>query len=166
MTVTETERLILVKTQLNDAPFILKLLNDESFIRNIRDSQVRTLDQARAHISEKFLHSYDTHGFGMYLVKLKSTGEPIGVCGIVKRDTLDCPDVGYALLPEFSGKGYATEGAKAAMDHGYNTLGIKRIVGITSAENKASIKVLEKLGLTFEKTVPYEGGGESLLFVP
>jgi RimJ/RimL family protein N-acetyltransferase len=102
----------------------------------------------------------------MYLTCLKSTGEPIGVCGIVKRDNLDCPDIGYALMPEFGGKGYATEAALAVMDYGTNELGIKCIVGITSIENKASINVLEKLGLKFEKMVPYSETEESMLFFP
>lgn len=166
MSVFETPRLILSETQVSDAPFILKLLTDESFIQNIGDKGIKTLEECKAHIEDKFLWHYQTYGFGMYLTCLKSTGEPIGVCGLVKRDSLDCPDVGYALMPEFAGKGYATEAAMAAMDYGHNTLGIKRIVGITSTENKASIHVLEKLGLKFEKMVPYSEDEESMLFVP
>ncbi|MFT4925370.1 MAG: ribosomal-protein-alanine N-acetyltransferase [Phenylobacterium sp.] len=163
--IVETERLSLSETQTSDAPFILKLLNDPGFIQNIRDEGVTTIKEVEAHIAEKYSKSYQTNGFGMYLVTVKSSGEPVGVCGIVKRDTLDCPDVGYAFLTEFAGLGYASESAKAVMAYGANQLGIKRIVGITSADNKASIKILEKLGLKFDSVIA-TSDGETLLFVP
>ncbi|MFT5163224.1 MAG: ribosomal-protein-alanine N-acetyltransferase [Alteromonadaceae bacterium] len=165
MKVLETERLILTEADLSDAAFLLKLLNDESFIENIGDKGIKTLAQAQAHINEKWIDSYQTHGFGMYLAKLKSTGEFIGTCGLVKREYLDHPDVGYAFLPEHSGKGYATESAKAVIAYGKSTLGIEQIVAITSEKNIASIKVLEKLGLKFEKMVPYNETEESMLFI-
>ncbi len=164
--ILKTERLALSLPEQSDAPFFLKLMTDETFIRNIGDRGVHTLDEAKAHIKDKLHNSYQVNGFCMYLATLKSTGEPVGVCGLVKRDTLDCPDIGYAFLPQYAGFGYATEAAKAVMAHGTSTLGIKRIVGITSAENQPSIKVLEKIGLRFDKMVPYSDDEESMLFIP
>jgi len=163
--ILETERLTLSWVQTTDAPFILKLLNDPTFIQNIRDEGIQTLDEAKVHINVKFTFSYQKYGFGMYLVTLKSSGEHVGLCGLVKRDVLDCPDIGYAFLAEHSGKGYASESANAVMEYGTHTLGIERIVGITSLDNKGSIKILEKAGLVFNKMISTEDG-ETMLFVP
>lgn len=163
--VLETERLTLSWVQTGDAAFILKLLNDPTFIQNIRDEGIRTLDEAIVHIRIKFTSSYQKNGFGMYLVSLKSSGEHVGLCGIVKRASLDCPDIGYAFLAEHAGKGYASESAHAVMEYGTHILGIERIVGITSLDNKGSIKILEKAGLVFSKMISTEDG-ETMLFVP
>jgi ribosomal-protein-alanine N-acetyltransferase len=163
--ILETERLALSWVQTADAPFILKLLNEPSFIQNIRDEGIQTLEEAKAHIKVKHTDSYQKNGFGMYLVTLKSSGEHLGLCGIVKRDALDYPDIGYAFLAEHSGKGYASESATAVLKYGTHILGIKRIVGITSLDNKASIKILEKAGLVFNKMISTEDG-ETMLFLP
>jgi RimJ/RimL family protein N-acetyltransferase len=162
--ILETERLTLSLVRATDAPFILKLLNDPTFIQHIRYEGIHTLDEARAHIRVKYTCSYQTNGFGMYLVTLKSSSEQVGLCGIVKRDALDCPDIGYAFLAEHSGKGYASESANAVMQYGVHNLGIGRIVGITSIHNHGSIKILEKVGLVFSKMISTEDG-ETMLFV-
>lgn len=161
----ETERLTFSWVKTTDVAFILKLLNDPAFIQNIRDEGIKTIDEAKAHIGVRFIGSYQKNGFGMYLVTLKSSGEHVGVCGILKRDTLNFPDIGYAFLAEHSGKGYASEAAIAVMQYGTQILGIKRIVGITSRDNKASIKILEKAGLVFSNMISTEDG-ETMLFVP
>ncbi len=161
----ETERLTLTWVQTTDADFILKLLNDSGFIQNIRDEGIKTLDQAKIHIGVRYIESYQRNGFGMYLVTLKSSGEHVGLCGIVKRESLDCPDIGYAFLAEHSGKGYASESAIAVIEYATHVLGIQRIVGITSLDNKASINILEKAGLIFNKMISTEDG-ETMLFVP
>ena len=166
MIVLETERLILSHAGDDDAAFFLKLLTDDSFIQNIGDKGVKNEEDAKGYINESLVKSYQTNGFGLYLTTLKATGEPVGICGLVKRDSLDCPDVGYAFLPEYSGKGYATESALAVMDYSKTQLHIPRVVGITSKDNIPSQRVLEKLGLKFEKMVPYNDTEESMLFVP
>lgn len=163
--ILETERLTLSWVQNTDAPFILKLLNEPSFIQNIRDEGIKTLEDAKAFIKVKHTNSYQKNGFGMYLVTLKGKGEHLGLCGIVKRDALDYPDLGYAFLAEHSGKGYACESAIAVMEYGTHVLGIKRIVGITSLDNKASIKILERTGLVFNKMISTKDG-ETMLFLP
>jgi ribosomal-protein-alanine N-acetyltransferase len=163
--ILETERLTLSQVLTTDAAFILKLLNDPAFIQNIRDEGITSIDEVKVHIGIKYTSSYQKHGFGLYLVNLKSSGEHLGVCGIVKRDSLVYPDIGYAFLAEHAGKGYASESAIAVMEYGISTLGIERIVGITSSDNKASINILEKAGLVFDKIITIDDV-ETMLFVP
>ena len=164
MTVLQTERLLLQQATFADAEFIYQLLNDPTFIDNIVDKGIRTLADAKNYIQTSLINSYETHGFGLYIVRLKANQTPIGLCGLVKRDGLDCPDVGYALLPDYVGQGYASEGAKACLDYGYQQLGINNIVAITSENNQGSIRVLEKIGLRRDKVMVLNGAA-CLLFV-
>jgi len=174
VTILETERLILREGDDGDAGFILDLLNQPSFIEFIGDRGVRSLEQAREYIESRFTRSYRDNGFGLYAIVLKNdsnssgaalvagrgAGVPIGVCGFVKRDTLPDPDLGFALLPQFEKNGYAFEAAKAVMAHGREKLGLARILAITTLDNKASGRLLEKIGFAFEKEI--EMGGEVL----
>lgn len=153
MKILETNRLMLRKVSIEDAGVILALLNEPSFIRNIGDRGVRTLEDARDYIINRLIASYEKFGFGMYLVVPKDSGSPAGVCGLVKRDGLDDVDIGYAFLPQFWSNGYATEAALAVKDYAKNTIGLKRLVAITDPANDGSIRVLEKIGLEFEKMV-------------
>ncbi|MGB8981402.1 MAG: GNAT family N-acetyltransferase [Anaerolineales bacterium] len=153
MKILETERLILRQFSLEDASFILELVNDPSFIQNIGDRGVRTLDDARSYIQNGPIASYARNGFGLYLVALKDTGESLGMCGLIKRDGLDDVDIGYAFLPRFWSKGYAIEAAQSVKTYAKDQVGLKRIVAITDPANEGSIRVLEKLGLHFEKMV-------------
>ena len=167
MNILETDRLILCKLSPDDAEFIFELLNDPSFLQFIGDKGVRTLDDARDYILNGPIDSYERFGFGLYLTKLKDGGAPIGICGLLKRDTLQDVDIGFAFLPEFWSKGYAFESASAVMVYGLNDLGVNRIVAVTLPENHKSIKLLEKLGLRFEKMVRlHDDGPEDKLFVP
>lgn len=150
MIVLETERLVLRRLTLNDAPFIVELLNEPSFLRFIGDRAVKTEQDARQYLLKGPIASYERFGFGLYLVFLKDTGDPIGICGLLRRDTLPDVDVGFAFLPAYWRQGYASESAAAVLTHGRETIGLKRIVAITSPDNLGSIKVLEKIGLRFE----------------
>lgn len=150
MIVLETERLVLRRLTLNDAPFIVELLNEPSFLRFIGDRGVRDLQTARQYLLKGPIASYEKHGFGLNLVFLRDSGDPIGICGLLKRDTLPDADVGFAFLPDHWGKGYATESAAAILAHGRRAFGLKRVVAITSPDNTASIRVLEKVGMKFE----------------
>jgi len=153
VTILETERLLIRQLSTEDAGFILELLNEPSFIRNIGDRGVRTIEGANAYILNGPVASYAKNGFGLYLVKLKETDESIGMCGLIKRDTLEDVDIGYAFLPKFWSKGYAFESARAVKEYAKNTIGLNRIVAIVDPENGGSIRVLEKIGLQFEKMV-------------
>ena len=153
MIVLQTQRLILRHITTDDAPFMLALLNDPAWIKNIGDRGVRTLEQAKEYILNRMVKSYEEHGYGLYVVELKNDNIPTGICGLVNRDTLEDIDVGFGFLPDFREKGYAYESAAAVMDYAKKSLGLKRIVGITIKENKPSIKLLEKLGFQYEKTI-------------
>jgi RimJ/RimL family protein N-acetyltransferase len=153
MKILETERLILQQASPEDARVILALLNDPSFIRNIGDRGVRTPDEARTYIRDRLVASYQHYGFGMYLVVVKETGTPAGLCGLVKRTGLDDVDIGYALLPQHWSKGYATEASLAVKEYAKNTVRLKRLIAITNPDNQGSIRVLEKIGLEFEKMI-------------
>lgn len=153
METLETERLILRPLTEADAAFMLELLNDPAFIRNIGDRKIRNLDGATVYIRNGPIASYAKHGFGLSLVELKQTGEPMGICGLIKRDTLHDVDIGYAFLPRYWSKGYAVESALAVKDFAREVVGLKRMVAITDPHNAGSIRVLEKIGMTFEKMV-------------
>lgn len=153
MKTLETDRLIIRPMNVEDAAFILELLNDPSFIQNIGDRMVRTIEDACSYIVNGPVASYAKNGFGLCLVILKGTGESIGMCGLIKRDGLDDVDIGYAILPKFWSKGYAVESAQAVKAYARDVVGLKRLVAITDPANVGSIRVLEKIGLRFEKMV-------------
>lgn len=164
MLVLETNRLILRRFTLDDAEFIFKLVNDPSWLRFIGDKNVHNLDDARRYLHEGPLDMYERYGFGMYRVEERDSGTPVGMCGLIKRDTLPDADVGYAFLPEFRGKGYAYEAAAAVLEHGNRKFGLKRILAITSLDNATSIRVLEKAGMKFERTMEFTPGDPVKLF--
>jgi RimJ/RimL family protein N-acetyltransferase len=153
MKVLETERLILRRLTVEDSEFMLELLNDPSWLRFIGDRGVRTLDAARDYILKTLVAMYERLGFGLYLTELKGEGVPIGICGLIKRDSLEDVDLGFAFLPKFRGKGYAYESALAVMAYGRKTFGLNRLVAITSPGNYGSARLLEKLGFDFERMV-------------
>ena len=150
MLVLETERLVLRPFTTDDAPFILTLLNEPSFLRNIGDKKVRTLDDARQYLTTGPIASYKLNGFGLCLVELKDSHTSIGMCGLLKREELPDPDIGFAFLPDFWNKGFAFEAASAVMNDARERLKLSRILAIVSPDNYASMKLLERLGLKFE----------------
>ena len=153
MIVLETKRLILRRLATDDAEFVLELLNEPPFLRYIGDKGVRNLDDARRYILNGPVASYERNGFGLYLVELKKNGIPIGISGLVKRDTLPDADIGFAFLPAYWSKGYAFESAAALMTYAKEKLGLNRILAITSPDNEASEKLLGKIGLRFERMI-------------
>jgi [ribosomal protein S5]-alanine N-acetyltransferase len=153
LNVIETERLNLREVDEADAAFILELLNDPDFVRYVADRGVRKLEDARRYIAERFTAAYRRDGFGFWLVEQKGSGVPAGICGLVKRDTLPGVDVGYAFLPPFRSKGYAYESAAAVAAYARDVLGLKRLLAITNPDNVVSMRVLEKLGMRFERMV-------------
>jgi [ribosomal protein S5]-alanine N-acetyltransferase len=147
----KTDRLYLRQLDLSDADFILALLNEPSFIQNIGDRGVRTLADAEKYLENGPIASYTKNGFGLLAVTLSETGETIGMCGLINRDALEDVDIGYAFLPKFWSQGYAIESAQGVMKFAKEVVGLKRIVAVVDPANVGSIRVLEKLGMTFEK---------------
>jgi RimJ/RimL family protein N-acetyltransferase len=153
MTTLETDRLLLRRFNVDDDQFILTLLNEPSFLRYIGDKKVRTLEDARQYILKGPIASYERHGFGLCLVELRESHTPIGMCGLLKREELPDPDIGFALLPDFWNKGFAFEAASAMLKDARERLSLRRILAITSLDNDASIKLLERLGFTFQNLI-------------
>jgi RimJ/RimL family protein N-acetyltransferase len=140
----------------------MRLLNEPSFLQHIGDRGVRTQADASQYILAGPIASYERVGFGLFLVELKDSHVPIGICGLLKRDALDDVDVGFAFVPESWSKGYAFESASAVVAYGRDTHGLKRIVAITSHENIASVNLLVKLGFYFDRMVTLPGDKEAL----
>lgn len=153
MTVLDTERLSLRRLTVDDAPVVLELLNDPDFLRFVGDKGVRTLADARDYISSGPLASYHRYGFGLWLIELKASVVPVGICGLLKREALPDADLGFALLPRYRSVGYALESASAVLQYGREVLGLGRIVAIADSDNSASIRILEKIGMRFERMV-------------
>jgi RimJ/RimL family protein N-acetyltransferase len=149
--VHETARLALHRFTGADAAFLVELLNEPSFLRYIGDKGVRTEADACRYLETGPLASYARHGFGLLRVGLRESGEPVGMCGLLKRDWLPDADIGFAFLPRFWRRGYALEAASAVLAHARDGLGLKRVVAITSPDNAASIGLLGKLGFRFER---------------
>jgi RimJ/RimL family protein N-acetyltransferase len=159
-----TERLALADLTPADAAFILELVNEPDFIANIRDAGVRDEAGAVRYIEDGPRASYAQNGFGLWRVDERDTGAPVGICGLLKRDWLADPDIGYAILERFRGRGYAVEAARAVMDWARREKGLKRVVAITSLTNAASGAVLEKAGFRSAGLIAPPGQGESKLY--
>jgi len=164
--ILETERLILREFNLEDAPFVLNLVNMPSWLAFIGDKNVHSIEDAKQYLTNGALKSYAENGYGLSAIILKDSKLPIGMCGLVKRDSLEDIDIGFALLSEYAGQGYAYEIASATLRHAKKVLGIKKIIAITNANNTSSIKLISKLGLQFEKTVNLSINDSALLFSP
>lgn len=165
--VFETPRLLVRRLDERDAAFVFELVNDAAWLQFIGDKGVRSLDDARAYLRNGPIDMYAKHGHGLYCVETKANGEAIGMCGLIKRETLDDVDLGFAFLPSSRGGGYAYEAGSATMTYARETLGLQRIVAIVSPGNERSIALLEKLGFRFEKSLrlPPKLEQETLLYV-
>jgi len=154
--VLKSERLEIRPFIFDDAPFIVKLLNDKDFIKHIQDRGVRTLEDARGYLTDGPMTGYQKFGFGLCCVVEQSSQVPVGMCGILQRETLPVPDIGYAFLPVARGKGYAYEAAVEVIRHAGSTLKLERILAITNKSNIASQKLLDKLGFRFMELAQFE----------
>jgi RimJ/RimL family protein N-acetyltransferase len=151
MRILETGRLALRWLDDADAGFMHELLNDPDWLRYIGDRGIRSVEDAHCYIVERLCDTYARHGFGVYMVELRGNAQPLGICGLIKRDWLDDVDLGFAFLPQFRGNGYALEAASATLKFARSELGLTRIVAIVSPDNRDSIRLLEKLGMQFER---------------
>ena len=158
-----TNRLLLRQLELPDAAFILNLLNTSGWLQYIGDRKVSTIEAAEQYIRNGPLKSYREHGFGLLLVQEQERGVPIGMCGLLKRESLAFPDLGFAFLPEYMGKGYAFEAASAVLKDADEALQLNTIAAITVPDNGPSVKLLEKLSFVFKERTKSEDGTEDLL---
>ena len=146
-----TERLTIRPFTLDDAAFIVTLVNDPDWLRFIGDKAVKTAEDARRYLTAGPIAMYELHGFGLCAIERTKDRSTIGMCGLIRREGLEDVDIGYALVPEARGQGFALEAALAVLEYGLTTLGISRIVAITNPDNVASTRVLEGLGMRFER---------------
>ena len=146
-----TERLTIRAFTLDDAAFIVTLVNDPDWLRFIGDKAVKTREDARRYLATGPLAMYERYGFGLCAIERNKNRATIGMCGLIRREGLEDVDIGYALVPEVRGQGFALEAARAVLEHGLTTLRIDRIVAITDPDNVASTRVLEGLGMRLER---------------
>ena len=166
MIVAETERLIISKFTTRDAAFFKALVNSPSWLKYIGDRNINTIKQAENRIKESHLKSYKTSGYGFYKLLLKTKNlKPIGTTGLIKRPELEHTDIGFSLLPEYEGKGFGFEASQEVIKLAKNHFKLEKLLAITTSANTKSIKLLEKLGLNFQKTIkPFDDEKELLLF--
>jgi RimJ/RimL family protein N-acetyltransferase len=165
MEIVTTDRVRLRRLTLDDAPFILKLVNEPSWLEFIGDKGVRSEDDARGYLARGPIEMYARLGFGLYLTESKESAIPMGLCGLIKRESLADVDIGFAFLPAFWGRGYAHESALAVIAHAKSDFSMERLVAITSPENRKSMRLLERLGMTLEESIELSGdGGKTLLY--
>ena len=162
MLITQTPRLLLRELTAEDAPFIFKLVNEPAWLQFIGDKGVRTIEDAVQYILNGPVKSYTANGFGLWLVQLKEGSIPIGMCGLIKRDALEHVDIGFAFLAVHNGRGYGFEAATAVLDYAKNKIGLPHILAITNQDNVRSIRLLEKLGLTFERLITMPGDAKPI----
>ncbi len=158
----ETERLFLRPVTVDDAALMLAVWNDPAFIRNVADRGVRTLQQAREAIASGAGKLFADYGYGPYSLTLKSTGDQIGICGLFRRENFDDPDIGFSLLPDYRGKGYAGEAAIEVVRYARDDLAIATLHAIVSPRNAPSIGLIEKLGMRFQRMVTMPGDNEEI----
>ena len=153
----ETRRLALRRLVPGDAAFYLALVSDPAWVRFIGDKKLKSLEEARKSLEEGPIAAYARTGFGLLRVDRRSDGQPLGICGLIKRETLDDVDLGFAFLPAYRGQGFALEAAEAAVAHARDELRLRRLVAIASPENTDSLKLLARLGMKHEKTFSMPG---------
>ncbi len=158
----ETERLYLRRVTLDDADLMLAVWNDPAFVRNVGDRGIRTVEQARESMKSGALKLYEDYGYGPYSMVLKSDGCQIGICGLFKRENLEDPDIGFAVLPDYCSKGYAGEAAFAVVAHARDDLEIRGLIAIVSPGNTPSIGLIEKLGLSFDRMITMPGDDDEI----
>jgi len=160
-----TARLRVRPFTMGDAAFMVALLNSPGWLRFIGDRGVRTEAEARSYLERGPLASYARHGFGLGCVERRSDGVPVGMCGLLRRDTRPDVEIGFAFLPEHCGQGYAVESARAVIEGGRVRHGLLRVAAIVQSDNTASIRVLEKLGLGYERPVDLPNGGTGSSYI-
>jgi RimJ/RimL family protein N-acetyltransferase len=161
--ILRTQRLYLRELQNSDAAFIQELVNTPGWLQYIGDRQVHNPDDAIRYLQNGPLKSYQMNGFGLWCICLQTNHTPIGLCGLIRREGLEHVDIGYALLPAFTGQQYAFEAAAAVFNYGLNTLQLPVLQAITLPDNGPSVRLLEKLGMRYEKTIQLPGDGVDLL---
>ncbi len=153
MKIVETNRLMVEEATVEDGTFFYALLNSPTWLTHIGNRNIASVEDAVQYVFTHLIKSYRDNGFGLYKLVLKETGEPIGICGFVKRNYLSNADLGFALLPAYEGFGYAYEAAAGVLHYGINELSLQPVLAVTSEQNIRSQRLLRKLGFISTGTV-------------
>ena len=162
--ILSTARLTLRLFTLADAPFILELVNQPSWLRNIGDRNVHSLEDAVGYITKGPMASYAEHGFGLWCAERSSDRIPIGMCGLLQRSYLDLPDIGFSYLERHQGQGYGKEAAAATLAYAHTTLGVPRIAAVIDPANTPSIRIVEGLGLRYVRPILMPGDTKEISY--
>jgi RimJ/RimL family protein N-acetyltransferase len=160
--ILQTPRLTVRPLELDDAPFVLELVNEPPWLAHIGNKGIHSPEDAAGYIRNGPMRMYAERGFGLWAVERNESHEPIGICGLIKRDTLADIDIGFAFLQRVWGNGYALEAAAATLAHGTDVLHLERIVAVTTRANRRSSDLLRKLGFRFERNVRLDTDGDEL----
>ncbi|MGB5236303.1 MAG: GNAT family N-acetyltransferase [Flavobacteriaceae bacterium] len=159
----ETERLLLREITLDDKEALFKLHSDPGVQEYTGEPVVESIEAIEKAILTR-INNYEKYGYGRWATYLKNGMQFVGWAGLAYLPEFDEIDLGYRLLPEYWGLGIATEASRAILNYGFDTLKLKKIIAIALKENKASIRVMEKVGMKFYKFAPYEPGSEDALW--
>ncbi|MEL6381442.1 MAG: GNAT family N-acetyltransferase [Cyanobacteria bacterium J06626_18] len=162
MNLIETSRTVVDRIMLKDAPFFVALLNSPDWLRYIGDRNIANVNDACQYLQNSFLRSYEDNGFGYYIVKTTPDRIPIGICGFLKKPNLENPDFGFALLPEYYGRGFAIESCRAILDYGIRAFGFSILDAVITLDNDRSMRLLEKLGFNRCGTIAGDHAGNLL----
>ena len=162
MIVSKTQRLILREASVDDSRFMLKLVNEPAWHEFIYSHSINTIEKASEFIEQKMIAIYQNEGFGLWVLEKIDDGVPIGICGLLKRDSLPCLDIGFALLSSYWGQGFALEASSCSLRYARNKLKMKKILAISSPSNTRSLKLLKKLGFVYESRFSHPGSDEVL----
>ena len=161
--IARTKRLVLREASLDDAEFVLELINDPGWLKYISQHSIDTLEKAKEYIEERLLSAYNQHGYGLWLMQRASDSVMIGMCGLVRRESLPGPDLGFALVQQYSGLGYAQEASEAAIQYAIKHSIDSTLLAITLPENQPSINLLERLGFSYDADFIAQDSEERLL---
>ncbi len=163
MIILKTERLLLRRMTLDDNDFILELLNSSKWIQYIGSRNVDTLEKARDYLASRVLPNYEALGFGFYIIERLDDKVRVGNCGLTLRDGMDHADIGYSLLVQYEGKGYAFEAARAVLKYGFETHNLDHIEAIVTRDNQRSTHLLRKLGMRYKRMIELPNDDEELM---
>lgn len=158
----QTERLALRRLTREDADLMLAVWNDPAFHKYVGDRGIRTIEQAQEAMAGGALLLYEEYGYGPFRVALRENDQPIGICGLFRREKVEDPDIGWSVLPDYSGRGYAFEAATAVLEYAFGSLGLTRILAFITEGNAPSVGLAKKLGLRYERMARIVGDDEDV----
>ncbi len=160
--ILNSANLALREASSSDAAFVLALINQPAWKQHIANHSISTLGGAEEYIRDKLVSHYKLHGFGLWVVETKANSIPVGLCGLLKRDSLEHIDLGYGFLPNYWGQGFAHEASVLCLRYAFEKLEQSKVWAITTPANERSIKLLSRLQFVFKKQYSHPGSSDVL----